>query len=167
MTVPWEGEYNPAVHLSYRDLAYNQQQKPSMVSILLQRTKTDQAYQGVKVILARTVGNLCPVEALLSYLGHRGHNPGSLFRWADGSPLTRAQLVVEVRRALQKAGLPEKNYTGHSFHIGAATTAAVAGVEDAMIQALGRWKSSAFLTYIRTNPRQMSKVSRSLAGTAI
>ena len=30
------------------DLAYNQQRKPSMVSILLQRTKTDQACRGVK-----------------------------------------------------------------------------------------------------------------------
>ena len=75
--------------------------------------------------------------------------------------------MAEVQQALQKAGLPEKNYTGHSFRIGAATTAAAAGVEDAMIQALGRWKSLAFLTYIRTNPRQVSKVSRSLAGTAI
>ena len=75
--------------------------------------------------------------------------------------------MAEVQRALRKVVLPKKNYTGHSFRIGAATTTAAAGVEDAMIQALGRWKSSAFLTYIRTNPRQMSKVSRSLAGTAI
>ena len=123
------------VVLGPSDLAYNQQWKPTMVSILLQRTKIDQACRGVKVILGRTGGDLCPIEALLSYLGHRGHNPGPLFQWADGSPLTRAQLVVEVRRALRKAGLPEKNYTGHSFRIGATTTTAAAGVEDAMIQA--------------------------------
>lgn len=36
----------------------------------------------------------------------------------------------------------------HSFRIGAATSAAKAGIEDSTIHMLGRWSSSAFLVYI-------------------
>ncbi len=34
---------------------------------------------------------------------------------------------------------------GHSFRIGAATTAVVVGIADSSIQTLGRWQSAAFL----------------------
>lgn len=52
-------------------------------------------------------------------------------------------------KALQVLGLPWDNFAGHSFRIGAATAAAKAGIEDSVIQSLGRWSSAAFLTYIR------------------
>ena len=39
-------------------------------------------------------------------------------------------------------------YAGHSLRIGVATTAAMAGVEDAMIQTLGRWQSAAYVQYV-------------------
>ena len=40
-------------------------------------------------------------------------------------------------------------YAGHSFRIGAASTAAANGIEVSIIQTLGRWISSAYLDYIR------------------
>lgn len=59
--------------------------------------------------------------------------------------------MVELRRALAAIGYPQEDYAGHSFRIGAATTAAAAaGLEDSTIQLLGRWNSAAFLSYIRT-----------------
>ena len=39
---------------------------------------------------------------------------------------------------------------GHSFRIGAATSAALAEVEDSIVQILGQWQSAAFLRYVRT-----------------
>ena len=165
LTVPQTGDYDPAVHLSFRDVACANPEKPNILTLLLRKTKTDQARREVKIILGRTGGELCPVAALLRYLELRGRDPGPLFCWADHTPMTRTRLVQEVRRALRWAGLPEKDFAGHSFRIGAATTASAAGVEDSTIQALGRWKSSAFLRYIRADPLHLAEVARSIART--
>ena len=69
----------------------------------------------------------------------------------------------QVRKTLALAGVDERNYAGHSFRIGAATTAAAAGVDDSMIQTLGRWKSSAYLVYIRVPQERLVAISARLA----
>ena len=99
----------------------------------------------------------------MQYLRRRGTHQGPLFQWKNGSPLTRTQFVTEVRRAQSEAGLPAQNYAGHSFRIGAATTAATLGVEDSTIQTLGRRKSNAFLTYIKLGTGQLATLSMTLA----
>ena len=52
-------------------------------------------------------------------------------------------------------GLEAEQYAGHSFRIGAATTA---DVNDALIKTLGRWKSDAYTLYVRV-PRKTSPTS--------
>ena len=68
-----------------------------------------------------------------------------------------------VRSALELGGIAASRYSGHSFRIGAATSAAMAGVSDAMIKTLGRWQSSAYTLYIRTPPDQLRAASCKLA----
>ena len=72
------------------------------------------------MVVGRTKDEICPVTTLLCYLSLRGNSSGPLFHWKDGIPLTRTHFVVKVRWALTQAHLPAK---GHSFCIGAATTA--------------------------------------------
>ena len=60
---------------------------------------------------------------------------------------------------LQRAGVDQSKYCGHSFRIGAATTAATKGVEDCIIKILGRWKSLAYLQYVRLSREQLSGYS--------
>ena len=62
--------------------------------------------------------------------------------------------MAAVRDALKVAGIECSKYCGHSFRIGAATTAATRGMEDALIKTLERWKSLAYLEYIIKIPRQ-------------
>ena len=83
-----------------------------------------------------------------NYLAKRGNTPGALFQWENKIPLSKTKFVEAIRRALTAASLPAKDYAGHSFRIGAATTAASAGIEDSTIQTLGQWKSASFQLYI-------------------
>ena len=94
--------------------------------------------RGVKLVVGRTHDDLCPVTALLLYLSRRGSAPGPLFMWEDRRPLSKSRFVEEVQQGFLSANLPAHLYAGHSFHIGAATTAASAGIEDSTIQTLGR-----------------------------
>ena len=70
--------------------------------------------------------------------------------------------MIYVQAALKLAGMSPEAYTGHSFRIGAATTAAKCGVEDSLIQTLGCWKSTAYLAYIKIPPQQLAAVGRLL-----
>lgn len=74
----------------------------------------------------------------------------------DGSPLTKGS---KVRDLLVTAKLDPSLYSGHSFRIGAATSAALAGLEDSTIRNLSRWLSSTFLVYIHTLRTQLEGLS--------
>ena len=64
---------------------------------------------------------------------------------------------------LAEAGLDVSGYSGHSFRIGAATSAAQAGLGDALIKTLGRWESAAYQRYIRTPRDTLAGISSQLA----
>ena len=112
------------------------------------------------IFLGRTQKDLCPVAAILSYMLQRGPGPGPLFKFADGKPLTRPRFVSRIREALSQAGVNCAPYSGHSFIIGAATTAARQGIAETTIKMLGRWKSSAYQLYIKTPWDQLAAVSQ-------
>jgi len=54
----------------------------------------------------------------------------------NGLPLTCSEFVSRVKGALQSLGYPAKDFAGHSFRAGAASTAAVMGIEDLVIKAI-------------------------------
>ena len=162
ITISGEKTYDPHSDLSYGDISVDNSEDPSIVSLLIKHSKTDQAREGVKVYMGKTDDDICPVKALLHYLRLRGPRSGPLFTWKDGSPLQKPQFNKAVRTALTQAKLPADKFAGHSFRIGAATTAASAGLEDSTIQTLGRWKSSSYLLYVRLEPRHLAAVSSTL-----
>ena len=163
MTVPSDGEFDPSVHLCLSDVALDDNRRPSLLRVTIKQSKTDPFRKGVSIFVGRTGTQLCPVAALLNYLCSRGTASGPLFVFADGRLLTRSRFVEQVRDGLTKAGVDQARYCGHSFRIGAATTAAKKGVEDCIIKILGRWESLAYLQYVRLPREQLGGYSSVLA----
>jgi hypothetical protein len=151
-----------ATCLSVQDVAVDSHSNPSMVRVHLQQSKTDPFRHGVDIFLGRTDAALCPVAAILAYCAIRPAIVRPFFAFRDGSPLTRDRLVAAVRSALSHAGVDTAHYSGHSFRVGAATTAARAGLSQATIKMLGRWESSAYERYIRTPRESLAAISRQL-----
>ena len=119
--------YDPNSHLSYDDLRIDNKKHPKIIAIHLKVSKIDQGKKGVR---GRTDDDLYPVLALLAYLAKRGSHPGPLFHWLNRTPLTRLAFVDAIQSVLTEANITAKEYLGHSFQIGAGTTAAVAGIDD-------------------------------------
>ncbi|CAC5390256.1 SLC19A2_3 [Mytilus coruscus] len=66
-----------------------------------------------------------------------------------GHPVSRNYFISKLKTILMALGYSEKDYSGHSFRSGVATSASSKGIEDSMIQSLGRWKSDCFKRYSR------------------
>ena len=137
--------------------------QPSLVRLLIKKSKTDQFGTGAHVFLARTNSDLCPVTAILNYLAIRPAAQGPMFIFDNGQYLSRQKLVQSLNHTLVAAGIDPEFYKGHSFRIGAATTASALGVQDSLIQKMGRWTSDAFRLYIRTPPQELGQVCHILA----
>ena len=150
-TCPSAAAYVPSM-LSWGDIQVDSHDHPSYLRIVLRQSKTDLFGAGVSLFVGATGDTLCPVAAVLSYLSVQTSRPGLLFTYQDGCPLSRADLVAAIRQALAAKGFD-------------ATTAAQVGVPDLVIQTLGRWKSSAFMTYVQTSPQQLTAISHRLVSS--
>ena len=162
-TLPSATAFDAARHLTYQDIAVDSHAEPSTLSVTLKVSKTDQFGRGSTIYLGRGTPDLCPVTAILHYLAIRGSLEGPLFKRADGQPLTRKWFVDQIQAALTRVGINAAAYSGHSFRIGAATTAAASGVSDSLIKTLGRWSSDAFQLYIRIPQSELASISPLLA----
>ncbi len=122
----------------------------SHLEVRVRYSKTDQ--RGTTVLLRVDSASdilLCPVNAMLQYLQARSTWRGPLFIHFNKQPLTSYQFNHMIKTAIKAIGLSPKYFSSHSFRIGAATAASVGGFSDDQIKEMGRWRSSAFQSYIR------------------
>ena len=161
--VPDGASYDPLYHLSITDISLCKSDSQTTLLLNIKVSKTDQLRQGSTVALGSTGSDLCPVAALLDYLSLRGNSAGPLFQLENKSPLHRRPFTTKVQQALTAAGFDGSMFTSHSFRIGAATTASAVGVPETTIKQLGRWRSSAYQTYIQTPSAHLARVSQQLA----
>ena len=121
----------------------------------LLKSKTDPFRETAKYTIAKSNSPVCAVTALRDYLLQTSINPAvqPLFQFSDGR--LQAMLVI--------CGFDSTQYASHGFRIGAATTAGAVSLLDWLIKVLGRWKSSAYQTYIRTPKDTILGIPRNLA----
>ena len=121
---PHSGVMGLLIACMSRDVAVDGHSNPLLVRIHLRKSKADQLGRRVNIYLGRTDEDLCPVAALLAYLAVCGREPGPLFELSNGHFLTKQTFSARVRSALSVLDYACSSYAGHSFRIGAATTAA-------------------------------------------
>ena len=165
-TVPNLASFTSALHLSVCDISVDSDSNPSCLRVRIKASKTDPFRKGCFVHIGRGRFPLCALQAVLAYLAVRGNLGGLLFLFQDGRPLTRAVLTAQLREILAGAGV-SGNFSSHSFRIGAATVAARNGIPDHLIQALGRWSSSAYQLYIRTPSETLASFSSHLSAGSV
>ena len=145
--------FNPRLHLARGDMAVDSQETPRMVRFHLKQTNMDQFGKGVDAVFGRTDRDVSRGH-YLSLNWHTWEPPGPVLSYRGWCPTDKVNLCCRAEEN------PHSNYTGHSFRIGAATPAALAGVEDSTIQLLRCWQSAAFLCYMRTPRKGLLKCPR-------
>lgn len=119
------------------------------IKLHLRHSKTDQLNTGITMIIPSVNVSICPVANLQTFLLVRPSFKGPLFCHYGGQPLTRYQFSTVLQKSLRFLGIDSSRFRSHSFRIGAATTAAMAGHSPDVIQCAGRWKSQVYKSYIR------------------
>ena len=166
-TSPSTSHFNALSHLSAIDISFN---SDSSLSLHLKSSKTDPYRQGCSLLIALSGRSVCAVCAIKKYMAyHPLNSDGPFYIFQSGLYLTRAQVTSTLRLLLKCLHIPTELYASYSFRMGAATTAAEAGLPPCLIQTLGRWSSSCFALYIRTplsfSPRSTLLQEHSLSGT--
>lgn len=121
----------------------------SKLLITLRHFKHSSPGKSITLELQKQTAKICPVTLLRSYLKVRKGAAGPLFVFPDMGAITTSFFNSNLKIILEACGFSSKYYKAHSFRIGGATIAAIRGASDVQIQAMGRWKSSAYKKYIR------------------
>ena len=141
------------------------------IVLTLKQSKADPFRKGVHIKLFCIGTDICPMCQLRKYLELRKtvfrNNSvcDPLFVIETGEALTRSTFLYYFKQLLNAAGLSDEHYTGHSFRIGAATTAAAARIEDHLIKTMGRWSSDSYCRYIKTPKSAIHSVQLTMART--
>ena len=119
------------------------------VKITVKKSKTDQFGEGMIKGIPHFDNSLyCPVTTLQRWINIAKIKKGALFRrFTKGSKLSNNRLTDQsialiIKYYLLKAGIDNKNYSGHSLRSGFATSAAEAGAEERSIMAMTGHKST-------------------------
>ena len=142
------GQFDRNVHLTREDIAFFPNiTSPQHMKVRIEKSKT---HSGKKTItIASSQSNICAVATTRDFLLQ---TPASslqspMFQFKDGTPLSRRTLASKLHTLLDLCGLQSSNYNTHSFRIGAAMTAAAAGLPSWRIKILRRWRSDSYERY--------------------
>ena len=138
---------------------------PQHMVITLWTSKIDPFHAGQSLLIARADSLLCAVTAMQHYFQFVALPRGPLFIFQSGRLFTRATVTSLLCDAAHHAGLPFHSLKGHSSCIGAASSAAAAGLPDWLIKVMGRWSSDCYQLYIRT-PKQVLLSAAPRMGTS-
>ena len=92
---------------------------------------------------------VCPVYNLVQYMSLDKAYSRYMFVFRDGNPVTGDWFLKNLRFLLSRLHFNCKLFGTHSFRIGFTTDLAKNGASITEIKTKGRWKSYAFIKYVR------------------
>ena len=163
-TVSKASQFDPHINLCIEDVVFH----TDLVVLKLKQSKTDPFRKGINIQLHKLGQLICPYTILLEYIQIRKelsptNQTDPLFITIDKKPLERQYFITCIKKVLDICGFNSSHYNGHSFRIGAATSAGKAKIEDHLIKTLGRWTSDSYTRYIRVTPASI-KTAQSRLG---
>ena len=139
-------EFDPTTNLCLGDVTF----MDNHVQLHLKASKTYPFRPGITLPLFKlnNSSKLCPFTSLQEYVKKRctmftlqNAPTDPLFLNEMGSALSRGNFLFHVKHILQRLGFDSTKFQGHSFRIGASSSACKARLEDHLIKTFGRWTS--------------------------
>ena len=96
---------------------------------------------------------ICPFKNLVTYISIRKtikYENEQFFVFCDHSPVTSVHFRNGIKTLIAKNNLDNTLYTSHSIRAGRVTDMVEIGIPIETIRKIGRWKSSAIYSYLRT-----------------
>ena len=155
---------------------YNSEGKPvgCTLWIVNSKAKGAESLRRLPVPLPMTGTYLSPGQALWDLIHVIDPVPADqfattpLFRIPSTNKiLTVTQLRNEIRFLMSSLGLDGSLYGAHSLRIGGATALAFLGALPEQIKAHGRWKSDAYMRYVRERERQCIFYTSGICGADV
>ena len=125
------------------------------------------SHHGFKVHVGCSGKPTCAPCIMHHFLPRFPVEPASpLFRFSSGSLLSYPVYNSIIKSLVQLAGLDPTHYSSHSVRAGAATQAAEAGLDPDSIKRLGRWRSDAYMVYLRPPPESYAAFAPALTSNS-
>ncbi|KAJ3911550.1 hypothetical protein F5877DRAFT_55219 [Lentinula edodes] len=158
LTVPNLNDFSPNVHVTPANVSTATDRNGFQTTIIhIPRTKSNQL-EGEDLYFSKQLGSTDPDSW---FRNHREVNtPGPedhLFSYryrATRRPLTKSAFLQRVNKAAKNQGLPVLQ--GHGIRIGATLEYLLRGVPFDAVRVIGRWKSDAFILYLRKHAEIMA-----------
>ena len=158
----WVSEY---VNLCWCDVSCSE----DCISIFFHQSKTDPFRHGHTIHIFKTNSS----TYLHSEFNRYGNYVSStntpldapVYQAGRFNPLSHAIITRTILQLLSQVGFDHMAYASHSFRIGAATTAAAAGLPAWIIKSLGCWSSNVYISYIHRQPHLTPAIHQLLSCT--
>jgi hypothetical protein len=136
-----------------------------VLEVKLKCPKESKTGRTVLVDIYESGGTLCPIKAFTRWWDRTGKETKlPVFRDGNGVLVTGARMNSWLKLLLGKHVDYEKGkFTGHSFHIGLATTMGTLGFSEDDVKEAGRWSSNAYEVYMRLPRKKRQAVAEQIS----
>ncbi|KAJ3779796.1 hypothetical protein GGU10DRAFT_381762 [Lentinula aff. detonsa] len=162
LTVPTLKDFNPQKHVTTKQLRKAKDRNGFETTVIHIPATKSSPIQGEDIYFSKQLGVADPDTWLKNHLALNEPNAEEhLFTYSHVAsnrttrrPLTKSAFMQRVHRAARKLSLPIMQ--GHGIRIGATLEYLLRGVPFDAVRVIGRWKSDAFLLYLRKHAEIMA-----------